>query len=92
MLNCETLFSVAIPESISWEDDNANVLKIAVNFDAGNIVGLANLNPYGQNCVALKDTGSMQIWSLRHNQIVARLNIGEKVNHTHPQFIQKICF
>ncbi len=76
ILNNPPLFESNQQQFISSESDDAkNFAKPAIDFDQGQTVALANLNPYGHNFLVLKESGCLQIWSLKSNEILNRLHL-----------------
>ena len=53
-------------------------VKLVVDFDTSKTVGLANVNPQGQNFVVLKENGCLQIWNLKLKKIINRFLINEQ--------------
>ncbi len=66
--------------------NNHGLIKLAVDYNEGLTVAVANLNPYGQNFVLLKETGCLQIWNLRNNQIITKFDLNENVNFLFDHF------
>lgn len=91
MIDCEKLFhelSLSDKEVLSFKLDVSNQLgnpndkrlDLIVNYDAGRVVGLTNLNPYSENFLVLKEFGTVQIWSSKKRTIVNRVHLKKEVN------------
>lgn len=90
MIDCEKLFhglSISEKEVLSFQLDaqnqlgNANDtrLDLLINYDAGKIVGITNLNPYSENFLVLKEFGTIQIWNSKKRSIVNRVQLNKEV-------------
>ncbi len=77
ILDNPALLASTHQQLISSDSEEVNKFaKLAIDFDQGQTVALANLNPFGKNFLVLKESGCLQTWCLKNNEIINRMRLG----------------
>lgn len=74
-IDCPVLFQRQFPDCFNQNE----VARHVVNCNKGKILGVAPINPYGQNYAVIKSDQCLQIWSVKHNEVIERIDFDMKV-------------